>query len=97
MAPAVMRLSLYPVDHRVPCGAFSRLEPCAVKVACTVLRGRGDGNVTPLPDGYTTPSRTFVTPRLVGMQRLLPRFGRRVSGTFQAYLRATPMAYIFCR
>ena len=45
-----MRLSFYPVDHRVPRGAFSRLEPCAVKVACTVLRGRGDGNVTSLPD-----------------------------------------------
>ena len=31
-------------------GAFSRLEPCAVKVACTVLRGRDGGNVIPLPD-----------------------------------------------
>jgi hypothetical protein len=31
-------------------GILSRLEPCAVKVACTVLRGRGDGNVTLLPD-----------------------------------------------
>ena len=46
-----MRLSLYPVDHRVLYGAFSRLEPCAVKVARMVLRGRGDGNVTSLPDG----------------------------------------------
>jgi hypothetical protein len=35
----------------VPHGAFSRLEPCAVKVASTVLRGRGGGNVTSLPDG----------------------------------------------
>ena len=50
MARPVMRLSLYPVDHRVLRGAFSRLEPCAVKVACTVLRGRGGGNVTLLPD-----------------------------------------------
>jgi hypothetical protein len=45
-----MRLSHTPVEHRVLNGAFSRLEPCAVKVACTVLRGRGDGNITPLPD-----------------------------------------------
>ena len=50
MAPLVTRLSQIPVDHRVPCGALSRLEPCAVKVACTVLRGQGDSNVTPLPD-----------------------------------------------
>jgi hypothetical protein len=33
-------------------GAFSRLEPCAVKVASTVLRGRGDRKVTLLPDGW---------------------------------------------
>jgi len=26
------------------------LEPCAGKLACTVLRGRGGGNATPLPD-----------------------------------------------
>jgi hypothetical protein len=51
MAPTVTRLSYYPVDRRVPHGAFSRLEPCAMKVASTVLRGRGDGNVTLLPDG----------------------------------------------
>jgi hypothetical protein len=38
------------VECRVLRGALSRLEPCAVKVACTVLRGRGDGNVTSLPD-----------------------------------------------
>ena len=36
-------------DHRVLYGAFPRLEPCAVKVACTVLRGRGGGNAL-LPD-----------------------------------------------
>lgn len=30
--------------------AFVRLEPCAVKVACTVLRGGNDGNVVLLPD-----------------------------------------------
>ena len=35
---------------RVFHGALSRLEPCAVKVACTVLRGRGGSNATPLPD-----------------------------------------------
>ena len=29
---------------------FERLEPCTVKVVCTVLRGRGDSNVTSLPD-----------------------------------------------
>jgi len=46
-----MRLSHIPVDHQVLRGAFSRLEPCAVKVARTVLRGRGGGNVTLLPDG----------------------------------------------
>ena len=27
-----------------------RLEPCAGKLACTVLRGGGGGNVVPLPD-----------------------------------------------
>jgi hypothetical protein len=30
--------------------AFVKLEPCAVKIACTVLRGGNDGNVVPLPD-----------------------------------------------
>jgi len=29
--------------------ALVRLEPCAVKVACTVLRGGNDGNVIALP------------------------------------------------
>ena len=53
MARYVTRLSHNPVDRRVLHGAFSRLEPCAVKVASTVLRGRGDGNVTLLPDGST--------------------------------------------
>ena len=35
---------------RVLPGTLSRLEPCAVKVASTVLRGRGGGNVALLPD-----------------------------------------------
>lgn len=35
---------------RVLHGALSRLEPCAMKVASTVLRGRGGGNVALLPD-----------------------------------------------
>ncbi len=30
--------------------AFERLEPCAVKVARTVLRGGSGGNVASLPD-----------------------------------------------
>jgi transposase len=29
-------------------GRNERLEPCAAKVACTVLRGGGDGNIVPL-------------------------------------------------
>jgi len=29
---------------------FEMLEPCAVKVACTVLRGLGAGNSPRLPD-----------------------------------------------
>ena len=29
---------------------YPKLEPCAVKVACTVLRGRSGRNPTPLPD-----------------------------------------------
>ena len=44
---------LLPAQRRVLHGAFSRLEPSAVKVACSVLRGRGGGNATPLPDPYT--------------------------------------------
>ena len=36
-------------------GTLSRLEPCAVKVASTVLRGRGGGNAAPLPDKSPTP------------------------------------------
>ena len=35
---------------RVLHGALSRLEPCAGKLACTVLRGRGGGNAALLPD-----------------------------------------------
>jgi hypothetical protein len=46
-----------PSHDRVLHGALSRLEPCAVKVARTVLRGRGDGNVALLPDHcYVTAS-----------------------------------------
>ena len=30
--------------------AFERLEPCAVKVARTVLRGGSGGNIASLPD-----------------------------------------------
>jgi len=41
------------VERRVLHSAFSRLEPSAVKVACSVLRGRDGGNVTPLPDPGT--------------------------------------------
>jgi hypothetical protein len=50
MAHLVTRLSHHPVDRWVLHGTFSRLEPCAVKIACTVLRGRGGSNATPLPD-----------------------------------------------
>ena len=31
-------------------GALMRLEPCAAKVAYTVLRGESGSNATPLPD-----------------------------------------------
>ena len=37
-------------NDRVLHGALPRLEPYAVKVARTVLRGRGGGNVALLPD-----------------------------------------------
>lgn len=30
--------------------AFGRLEPCAAKVACTVLKGAGSSNAAGLPD-----------------------------------------------
>jgi hypothetical protein len=33
-------------------GAFSRLEPYTVKVAYKLLRRRGDGNATLLPNRY---------------------------------------------
>lgn len=32
-----------------------KLEPCAGKLACTVLRGLGGGNATLLPDGGAAP------------------------------------------
>ena len=50
MAHCVNRTSHDLVECRALHGALSRLEPCAVKVACTVLRGRGGGNATSLPD-----------------------------------------------
>ena len=50
MAVYVNRCRLSPLGYRVPYGALSRLEPCAAKVACSVLRGRGGGNAAPLPD-----------------------------------------------
>ena len=34
--------------------AFEMLEPCAMKVACTVLRGLGAGNGPRLPDSSAT-------------------------------------------
>lgn len=45
----------HPADRRVLYGAFPRLEPCAGKLARTVLRGRGGGNVTLLPDSCNLP------------------------------------------
>jgi hypothetical protein len=36
--------------NRVSKDAFERLEPCAPKDACTVLRGLGAGNRARLPD-----------------------------------------------
>lgn len=48
-----LAVSLLPAERRVLHGALPRLERCAVKVARTVLRGRGGGNVTPLPDPGT--------------------------------------------
>ena len=37
-------------DRVSPCWLSVLLEPCAVKVACTVLRGLGAGNRVWLPD-----------------------------------------------
>ena len=39
--------------------AFQRLEPCAVKVASTVLRGGSDSNITSLPDYTARYQRIF--------------------------------------
>ena len=36
-------------------GLFEMLEPCAVKVACTVLRGPGRSNPARLPDPLRIP------------------------------------------
>ena len=41
--------------------AFVRLEPCAVKVACTVLRGGNDGNVVLLPDIVSAQRSTILS------------------------------------
>ena len=49
------------VDRWVLHGAFSRLEPCAVKVARTVLRGRDGGNVISLPDFQILPRHFLLT------------------------------------
>jgi hypothetical protein len=50
MACLVNRLSVHLVECRVLHGTLPRLEPCSVKVALTVRRGRGGGNAIPLPD-----------------------------------------------
>jgi hypothetical protein len=34
-------------------GALSKPEPCAGKLACTVLRGLSDGDITQLPDLFS--------------------------------------------
>ena len=41
-------------------GAFERLEPRAVKVACAVLRGLGGSNTPRLPDELTGLSRAEI-------------------------------------
>ena len=40
-------------EDRVLHGAFVRLERSAVKVACSVLRGLGEGDLAWLPGGAT--------------------------------------------
>ncbi len=71
-----MRLSPYPVGRRVLRGAFSRLEPCAVKVARTVLRGQGGGNATLLPDV----SESHFRSERLGQLDLFEHAIRRVAG-----------------
>jgi len=72
MAHHVTRPSHNPVDRRVLHGAFSRLEPCAVKVASTVLRGRGDRKVALLPDENTL--RVRFSSAGVGLTSVCGRF-----------------------
>ena len=50
---------LLPAERRVLHGALSRLERCAVKAARTVLKGRGGGDVTLLPDPGTGSSENI--------------------------------------
>ncbi len=50
MGVSVSRRCHTPLDPRVLRGAFSRLEPSAVKVARSVLRGGVDREVYSLPD-----------------------------------------------
>jgi hypothetical protein len=71
-------------------GAFERLEPRAVKVACAVLRGLGGSNAPRLPDHLTALSRAefeagFVSGRsLVQGSRLQGRAARLSSGPLDA-------------
>jgi hypothetical protein len=51
---------------------LKRLEPCAVKVACTVLRGGNSSNAVPLPDKFAI-ANTSPDPAKA-LQRLLPSF-----------------------
>ena len=50
------------------------LEPCAVKVACTVLRGLGAGNSPRLPDSSILPE--IDQPQDIGIIFSYRRFGR---------------------
>jgi hypothetical protein len=53
-----------------------RLEPYALKGACTVLRGGGEGNLTSLPD-LDHPARPFWhLPLLLGPEAVPPSPGR---------------------
>ena len=58
MIPTVRRLQVGIVKVTSHCHrvlderAFEMLEPCAVKVACTVLRGGGRSNPVSLPDRH---------------------------------------------
>ena len=87
MAFLVTRPNHYPVDRRVLHGALSRLEPCAVKIACTVLRGRGGSNATLLPD-YQPSLRSPWLAALEILHHSLPYGDSREAGpAFVAYSR----------